>query len=119
MHFEVGIGPQLLSYVFLNEIMDHPYSNGGPESNRIGCTKICEGCTNIPKCFPRWGSTLNHFLMGSKIKSWTIHVQMGVPKTIESDIPNLIISNFVKDVPTVPKCVPRWGSAPNHFLMSC
>ena len=42
---------------------------------------------------------------------------MGVPKTIGSDIPNLIISNFVKDVPTVPKCVPMWGSAPNHFLM--
>ena len=23
----------------------------------------------------------------------------------------------MKDVPRVPKCVPRWGSAPNHFLM--
>ena len=72
----------------------------------------------VPKCVPRWGSTPNHILMGFKMKSWTIHVQMGVPKTIESDIPNLIISNFVKDVPTVPKCVPRWGSAPKHFLMS-
>ena len=37
---------------------------------------------------------------------------MGVPKTIGSDIPN-----FVKDVPRVPKCVPRWASAPNHILM--
>ena len=36
----------------------------------------------VPKCILRWGSTPNHFLMGSKIKSWTIHVQMGVPKTI-------------------------------------
>ena len=44
---------------------------------------------------------------------------MGVPKTIGSDIPNLIknVSNFVQDVPTVPKYVLRWGSAPNHFLM--
>ena len=37
---------------------------------------------------------------------------MGVSKTIGSDVPN-----FVKDVPSVPKCVPRWGLAPNHFLM--
>ena len=27
------------------------------------------------------------------------------------------VPNFVKNVPRVPKCVPRWGSAPNHFLM--
>ena len=35
---------------------------------------------NVPrvsKCIPRWGSDPNHFLMGSKIKSWTIYVQMG------------------------------------------
>ena len=65
-----------------------------------------------PKCVPRWGSTPNHFLMGSKMKSGTIHVQMGVPEDIGLDKPN-----FVKDVPKVPKCVPRWGSAPKHFLM--
>ena len=48
----------------------------------------------IPKCIPRWGSTPNYFLMGSKMKSCTIHVQIGDPKTIESDVPNLM-----KDVP--------------------
>ena len=37
---------------------------------------------------------------------------MGVSKVIGSDVPN-----FVKDVPRVPNCVPRWGLAPNHFLM--
>ena len=42
----------------------------------------------VPKCVLRWGSTPNHFFMGSKMKSWTIHVQMGVPKAIESDVPN-------------------------------
>ena len=51
---------------------------------------------------------------------------MGVPKVIESDVPNLIkdvpnlmkdIPNFVKDVSRVRKFIPRWGSAPNHFLM--
>ena len=61
----------------------------------------------------------NHFLMGSKIESWTIHVQMGVSKAIRSDVPNLIknVPNFVKDVPRVPKYDPKWGSAPNHFVM--
>ena len=57
--------------------------------------------------------------MGSKMKSWTVNVQMGDPEAIGSDVPNLIkdIPNFVKDVPRLPKCVPRWGSTPNHFLM--
>ena len=76
---------------------------------------------SVPKCVSRWGSTPNHFLMGSKMKSCTIHAQIGDPKTIGSDVPNLIkgASNFVKDVPSVQKCVPRWGSAPNHFFMGC
>ena len=60
------------------------------------------------------------------MKSWTINVQMGVPEAIGSDVPNLMkdvpnlmndVPNFVKDVPRVPKCVLRWGSTPNHFLM--
>ena len=37
---------------------------------------------------------------------------MGVPEAIGSDVANLM-----KDVPKVPKCVLRWGLAPNHFLM--
>ena len=38
---------------------------------------------------------------------------------IGSDIPNLMkdVSNFVNDVPRVPKCVLRWGLTPNHFGM--
>ena len=31
----------------------------------------------VPKCVPRWGLTPNHFLMGSKMKSWTIHTKIG------------------------------------------
>ena len=65
----------------------------------------------VLKCIMRWGSTLNHFLMGSKMKSYTIHVQIGVSKVKGSDVPN-----FVKDVPSVPKCIPRWGSTPNTSL---
>ena len=39
--------------------------------------------------------------------------------TIGSNVPNLMkdVPNFVKDVRRVPKCVSRWGSAPNHFVM--
>ena len=54
MRFKVGIDPQSLPYGFQNEIMDHPCSDGGSISNRIGCTKfnerctkICEGCTKF------------------------------------------------------------------------
>ena len=32
---EVGIGPRSLSYGFVNEIMDHPCVDRGPESDRI------------------------------------------------------------------------------------
>ena len=73
----------------------------------------------VPKCIPKWGLAPNHFLMGSKMKSWTIHVQMGDSEAIKLDVPTLMndIPNFVKDVPRVPKCVSRWGSTPKHFLM--
>ena len=64
---------------------------------------------------------MNPFLMGCQIKLWTIHVQMGDPKAIGSDVPNLMkdVPNFVNDVPRVPNCILRWGSAPNNFLMGC
>ena len=53
------------------------------------------------------------------MKLWTIHVQIGVPEAIGSNVPNLIkdVSNLMKDVARVPKCVLRWGPAPKHFLM--
>ena len=73
----------------------------------------------VPKCISMWGSTPKIFLMGSKMKSWTIHVQLGDPKAIGSNVPNLMkdVSNFVNDVPSVPKCVSMRGSEANHFLM--
>ena len=37
---------------------------------------------------------------------------MRVLEAIGSDIPN-----FIKDVPRVPKCVSRWGSTTDHFLV--
>ena len=35
-----------------------------------------------------------------------------VPESLSSDVPN-----FVKDVPRVQKCVLKWGSTSNHFVM--
>ena len=44
---------------------------------------------------------------------------MGVPRSVGSDIPNLMkdVPNFVKDVPRDPKCDPKCGSTPNHVVM--
>ena len=53
------------------------------------------------------------------MKLWLIHVEMGVSKFVGSDVPNLMkdVPNFVNDIPKVQKCFPKWGSAPNHFVM--
>ena len=80
----------------------------------------------VPKCVLRRGSTPKQFLVGSTMKLCTVHVRLGILEAVGSDVPNLIkdvpnlmndVPNFVKDVRRVPNCVPRWGSAPNHFLM--
>ena len=81
---------------------------GVPETIRSDVPNLMKDVPNfvkdvprVPKCIPRWGLAPNHFLMGSKMKSWTIHVQMGVLEVIGSDVPNLVknIPNFVKSVP--------------------
>ena len=48
----MGIGSKSLCYGFLNEIVAHPWSEGGPGITRLectkfneGCIKFCEGCT--------------------------------------------------------------------------
>ena len=33
---------------------------------------------NFPKRVARWGSTNNHFLMGSQLKLWTLADKMGI-----------------------------------------
>ena len=48
----------------------------------------------VPNCVLRWGSTPNRFLKGFKMKSLTIHIEMGVPKAI-----GLNVSNLMKHVP--------------------
>ena len=92
---------------------------GVSEAIGLDVPKFVNDVPKVPKCFPRWGSAPKHFLLGSKMKLWTIHVRMAVPEVIGSDLPNLMkdVPDFMNDVPRVPKCIPRWGSAPNHFLM--
>ena len=43
---------------------------------------------------------------------------MGVSEAIGLDVPNLMkdVPNFVMHVARVPKCEPKWGSAPNNSL---
>ena len=90
---------------------------GVPEKIGSDVPNFVKDVSWVPKCFSRCASAPKRFLMGSRIKLWTIHICMGVPKVIRSDVPNLMkdVPNFVKDLPRVPKCVSRWGSAPKHL----
>ena len=61
VRFEVGIGPQTLSYGFQNEIMDHPYSDGVPEAIGLDVPNFVKDVPNflkdvpnVPKCVLRW-----------------------------------------------------------------
>ena len=96
-------------------------------------SNFVKGVPRVPKCDPKWGLAPNHFVMGFKKQLWTIHVEMGISESFGSDVPNLMkgepnfvndepnfvkeVPNFVKDVQRVPKCEPKWGSGPNHFVM--
>ena len=80
----------------------------------------------VPKCILRWGLIANHFLMSSQMNLWTLGDKIGVPKASERDVPNFTkdvpnfvknIPNFVNDVPRIPKCISRWGSTLNHFII--
>ena len=42
--------------------------------------KFMKNVPGVPKGVPMWGLTPNHFLMGSKMKSWTIHAKIGDPE---------------------------------------
>ena len=55
--------------------------------------------------------------MGNKI-GVSVAQGLDVPNFFKN-VPNFVkdVPNFVKDVPRVPKCEPKWGSVPNHFVM--
>ena len=100
---KVGIDPHSFSYGFQNEIMDHPCSDGGPESNRIGCTKFNEGCTKFCKGCTKGANVRSE--VGNDLQSlskvvqrnkWTIGRMLGVLLAQGLDV-----SNFLKNVPRV------------------
>ena len=64
----------------------------------------------LPKSVMRWGTTLNNFPRVSKVKKWTMEMEISVPLAQGLDV-----SNFLKDVPRVPKFVSKWGTISNHF----
>ena len=89
---------------------------GDPEATGSDVPNLMKDVPNFVNDVPRvlkyvlrWGLTPNHFLMGFKMKSWTIHVHMEVPEVIGLDVPNLMndVPNFVKDVRRVPNCDPK------------
>ena len=80
---KVGIGPQSLSYGFLNEIMAHSWLDGGPGRYRIGCTKFNKGCTKI------WEGCTK----GSKVRS-----EVGIdPQSISYGFQNEIMDHPCSD----------------------
>ena len=65
--------------------MDHLYSYRVPKTIGSDVPNLMKDAPNfvkdvprVPKCILRWGLALKNFLVGSKMKSWTIHVQIGV-----------------------------------------
>ena len=80
MRSEVGIDPKSLCYGFLNEIIAHPCSDGGPKSLGSDVPNLMNDVPNflknvprVPKCEPKWGSAPNNFVMGFKMKLWPSH----------------------------------------------
>ena len=70
MRFKVGIGPQSLCYGFLNEIMTHPCSDGGPGSTSSDVPNLMKDVPNfvkdvprVSKCVLRWELAPKYFLM--------------------------------------------------------
>ena len=74
---------------------------GDPEAIGSDAPNFVNDVPRVPNCILRWGSAPNNFLMGFKMKSWIIHVQMVVSKAIGLDVPNSMkdVPNFVKNVP--------------------
>ena len=82
---------------------------GIPKATGWDVPNFVKDVPRVPKHVPRWGLVMNHFLMGSQMKLWTLGDKLVVPKAIGWDVPNFTkdVSNFVKVVPRVPKCVLR------------
>ena len=126
MGSEVGIDPKSLCYGFLNEIVAHPCSNGGPGITRLGCikfnegySKFCVGCTKGSKVRSEVGMGAKSLCYGFLNEISTHPCSDGGPRSTSSDVRNFMkdVPNFMKNVPGVQKCVPKRVLTPNHLLM--
>ena len=55
---------------------------GAPEAVGLNIPDFENDVPRVPKYISRWGSTPNHFLMGSQMKLWTLSDMIGVPEAI-------------------------------------
>ena len=81
----------------------------GLGSLKIGCTKFCKGCikfykgcTKVTKVRFEVGNNLQSLHEDLQRKKWTMEREIGVPLAQGFDV-----SNFLKDVPRVPKSVSK------------
>ena len=117
MRSKMGIDSQSLPYGFQNEIMNHPCSDGCPESNRFectkfneGCTKFCEGCTKGSIVSSKVGIGSQSLPYGFQNEIMNHPCSDGGP---ESD--KIGCTKFCEGCTNGSKV--RSESVPNHFLM--
>ena len=87
---------------------------GVPKAIGLDVPTFVKDVPKVPKCVLRYELAMNHFLMGSQMKLWTLGDKIRVPKAIGWNVPNFTknvpyfvkdVPNFVKDIPRVPKCI--------------
>ena len=79
MGSEVGIGPQTLPYGFQMKLWTIHVQMGVSKVIGSDVPNFMKDVPRVPKCVLRWELAPKNFLMGSKMKSWTILVQMRSP----------------------------------------
>ena len=84
----------------------------------LDVTNFLKDIPRVPKSILEQGSTFNYFLKIPKGINGTWVIRQG-----SSQLKNWMyqylfknVPNFVRDVPNVPKSIPRWGMTFNHFL---
>ena len=89
MHSEAGIRPKSLFYGFINEMMAHPCSDGGPGITRLGCTKFNEGCTKFCEGCTN-GLKVRSWFMPSWCLSWFVSSWCSLIEGVVNKIYNLL-----------------------------
>ena len=98
--------------------MDHPCSDEGLESNRIECTKFCEGCTKHSKVHFEVGIGSQSLPYGFQNEIMDHPCSDGGPKNNRIGCTKFCegCTKLLEDVPRVPNSVPRWENTSNHLF---